>query len=251
MTECILQVETYDDLINAVACVLEDVASSIVNFRMMLRNKCPWALYVSRATGRRWATFIARSKFKGYHLRFEGERAICTNLETGKQYTVSLDWCSCARFEFSQSDESVNKPCCQHIKVLREYGERFAYEDAIAAETPSSPEPEAQRLSIDSTDCPKGYGLQKSDRSELPEYRVFFKEPTAMGYKKRFIGHISETSEGTGILAKTPRAYVGTEFSTTADAIGYLARHAGFKLETGIKPHQGLRPSPELAHTSV
>lgn len=132
MTPCILQVESYDDLINAIACVLEDVASAIVNFRMMLNNKCPWALYVSKATGRRWATFIARSKFKGYHLKFEGDRVTCTNLETGKQYRVSLDWCSCLVVECRKGNESARIWPCKHIQLLREVGEKLAYEDAIS-----------------------------------------------------------------------------------------------------------------------
>lgn len=65
MTECVLNVESWDSLIHVVSCVLEDIASQVLEVRMMLRNKCPWALYISKTSGQRCATFIARSKFKG------------------------------------------------------------------------------------------------------------------------------------------------------------------------------------------
>ncbi len=218
MTACILEVETYDDLINVVACVLEDVASSIVNVRMMLRNKCPWALYVSKATGRRWATFIARAKFTGYHLKFEGDRVICTNLETGKQYRVNLDWCSCLAFKCTQPDGLGQKPPCEHIKLLRNLGEKRRDEEAIADETPLKDDP----ISINRQECPQGFYLEKIPNLEVAEYEVWATFPTTTGLHHRCMGRIQEKLDGSGILAMTPSSFVGREFSNTQDAIGYL-----------------------------
>jgi predicted nucleic acid-binding Zn finger protein len=222
MTACILEVETYEDLINVVACVLEDVASAIVSVRMMLRNKCPWALYVSKATGRRWATFIARAKFKGYHLKYEGDRVICTNLETGKQYRVNLDWCSCLAFKCTKPDELGQKPPCQHIKLLRNLGEKRRDQDAIAHETRL----EDDHISINPQECPQGFYLEKIPNLEVPEYEFWATFPTTTGLHHRCMGRIQEKLDGSGILAMTPSSFVGREFSNTQDAIGYLGRES-------------------------
>ena len=98
MIDCILNLESLESLIHVVHCVLEDVASEVLEVRMMLRNKCPWAKFVCKGTGRRWATFIARSKFQGFHFKFGYRHAICTDLKTGKQYRLNLDACNCAAF---------------------------------------------------------------------------------------------------------------------------------------------------------
>ncbi|WP_017715131.1 hypothetical protein [Kamptonema formosum] len=66
MIDCILNLESWESLIHVMSCVLEDIASEVLEVRMMLRNKCPWAKFVCKGTGRRWATFIARAKFQGF-----------------------------------------------------------------------------------------------------------------------------------------------------------------------------------------
>lgn len=228
MTECILNLDSWASLIHVVSCVLEDIASEVLEVRMMLRNKCPWAKFVSKATGRCWATFIARSKFKGYHFKFGFKHAICTDLETGKQYSITLGGCTCAAFIASQPDESGKKPACEHIKALQQLGVELgkADEPAQADALPAK----LEHIYIDAKECPKGFWLKENDNSDVREHELFTREQTGSGPKVRSLGRLREAPDGTGILAFTPRAFTGREFETTADAIRFLARYAGIKV---------------------
>ncbi len=219
--ECILNVESWDSLIHIVSCILEDIASSVVDVRLMIRNKCPWALYVSKKTGRRWATFIARSKFQGYHFKFEGDRVTCTNLATGKQYEVSLTSCTCETFAHSQPDSSGKKPACEHIQQLQQLGDELAAKAA-------SPQP-SDRISLDRDDCPHGFRLLATDNSKVREHEVFTAALPREAQKPLYIGRIREKLDGSCIIAHTPRSFIGREFPTTGDAIRFLARYAGIK----------------------
>lgn len=194
MLECILNAESTENLINAVSCVLEDIASKVVEVRMMLRNKCPWALYVSKATGRRWSTFIARRKFKGYHLKFYTDCAICTNLDTGKQHRVKLDSCTCSAFVSQQSEIEP----CKHIQMVRrkieEIGKVLLAEiDKLSvalaavftftAVAVPAVEWEFEPVCIDIAECPKGFWLEKTPNYQPAEYGVYCTEKTNAGLK--------------------------------------------------------------------
>jgi predicted nucleic acid-binding Zn finger protein len=228
MTECVLNVESWDSLIHVVSCVLEDIASQVLEVRMMLRNKCPWALYISKTSGQRCATFISRSKFKGYHFKSHFNYAICTDLETGKQYKITLGGCTCEDFIAEPPDESGKKPACKHIKALQQLGIELGSSDepAQADALPAT----AERISIDEKECPKGFWLKETDNSDVREHELFTREQTGSGPKVRSLGRLREARDGTGILAFTPRAFTSREFETTADAIRFLARHAGIKV---------------------
>ena len=99
---------TPTNFINAVRCILSDVATTIKEVRLIGRNKCPWAKYVT-AAGRNCATFISPKKFVGYHFQFQTNKAICTDLETGTQYTINLNPVIC----------SCNTSNCQHLKTVQ------------------------------------------------------------------------------------------------------------------------------------
>ena len=228
MIDCILNLDSWDTLIHVVSCVLEDIASQVLEVRMMLRNKCPWALYTSKTSGQRCAIFISRSKFKGYHFKSDLTHAICTDLETGKQHKITLDGCTCEDFIASPPDESGKKPACKHIKALQQLGIELVSSDepAEAEALPAT----AERISIDETECPKGFWIKETDNSDVSEHELFTREQTGSGPKVRSLGRLREAPDGTGILAFTPRAFTGREFESTADAIRFLARYAGIKV---------------------
>ena len=240
MLECILNAESTENLINAVSCVLEDIASKVVEVRMMLRNKCPWALYVSKATGRRWSTFIARRKFKGYHLKFYTDCAICTNLDTGKQHRVKLDSCTCRAFVSQQSEI---KPC-KHIQMVQRKIEQIgkvllaeidklsvalAAVFTFTAVAVPAVEWENDPVCIDIAECPKGFWLEKTPNYQLAEYAVYCTERTNAGLKVRSIGKISETVDKDAISAMTPRDLKDRLFPSLMDAVIFLAKYSGVK----------------------
>ena len=228
MTECILNLESWESLIHVMSCVLEDIASEVLEVRMMLRNKCPWAKFISKTSGQRFATFIARAKFKGFHFKYHYSYYICTDLETGKQYRLTIGGCTCEAFIASHPDAFAKNSTCKHIKTLQQLGLQFGNADkpAQAEALPAT----AERVYIDEKQCPKGFWLKAIDSSELSERELFTKEQTGSGPKVRSLGRLREARDGTGIEAFTPRAFTSREFESTADAIRFLARYAGVKV---------------------
>lgn len=102
--------------VNAIACVLSGVAKAICKFGIAAHNYCPWVSYINQA-GRVCSHLIARAKFSGYHFKFGSSKTVVTNLETGKQYSVSLagvQYCTCESFKYSP----LPKVACKHIKSV-------------------------------------------------------------------------------------------------------------------------------------
>ncbi|WP_198525042.1 hypothetical protein [Kamptonema formosum] len=154
--------------------------------------------------------------------------AICTDLATGKQYKLNFDACSCAAFAASQLDESGKKPACEHIKALPPFAVELdkADEPAQAGALPGA----VGRIYIDEKQCPKGFWLKATDPSDISERELFTKQQSGGGPKVRSLGRLREARDVTGIEAFTPRAFTSREFETTADAIRFLARHAGVRV---------------------
>jgi len=80
-------------LINAVACILEDVATKVRVFGITRTNKVPYISYINKA-GKAISGFIPRSilsKFKGTHIGFKNGCLVVTKLETGDQTVTKLE----------------------------------------------------------------------------------------------------------------------------------------------------------------
>lgn len=80
-------------LIDAVGCILEDVAEKVRVFGVTRRTKVPYVSYVNKA-GKVVSGFLKReilSKFKGNHFGFKNRCFIITQLETGEQTIIKLN----------------------------------------------------------------------------------------------------------------------------------------------------------------
>ena len=157
--------------VNAIAAILEGAARAIRKFGVAVRNRCPWVSYINQA-GKVCSHFIKRNAFKGYHFKFGNSVAVVTNLETGKQYTVSLttSYCDCKSFKFAP----FPKPPCKHIKMVAEL--RGDLEQVIAqSELDQHIEQQAQIVApcIDEKDLPKGCSLQRTEDWISLEYYVY------------------------------------------------------------------------------
>lgn len=210
------------DLTKAIACVLEGAAKAIRKCGVAARNRCPWVSYVNQAGGV-CSQFLKRSLFQGYHFQFKNGLAVVTNLETGAQYTTSLEpqlFCTCQAFKFSPSP----KPPCKHIKMVAEVlGQSL--EQAIA--------PQPQYVGVDETDLPRGCFLQRSEDRVLAEYNVwihcveiFRGVPTLT---KKCVGRLVEGMNGS-LSAYLPRSGNPDNFTGTGDAVNFLVKRAGYRL---------------------
>jgi len=209
----ILQINsTPTHLINAVACILEDYAASITEFRYVGRNRCPWARYRSK-NGSNCATFISPKKFSGYHFKFETKQAICTNLETGNQYIITFNplLCTCPVITKAHKSE------CKHMKLL--------LEQPGWADLAKIHEQGATSALIDSSDVPHGCFLKPTGDGVSAEYTVHVYVIEQRNGQARVttkgIGRICEISSS-GISAYRPRSGIDHSFDNTFDAVKRL-----------------------------
>ncbi len=220
---------------NEISCVLEGVAQTIRKFGIAARNRCPWVSYVNKA-GRVCSHFIARAKFSGYHFNFSGGAATVTNLETGKQYTVSLTppCCTCEAFKYSQ----FPKPPCKHVKMVAEL-EGGLEQVIVQHELRQHLEAQAQVIApkyagINEQDLPKGFSLQRTEDHISLEFNLFIRVvssvkgvPTLI---TKCVGRLIEGMNGS-IQAYRLRSGVYRSFATTLEAAKYLISSCDYSLK--------------------
>jgi len=81
-------------LINAVACLLWDVAAKVRIFGVTRRTHVPYISYLTH-DGRSVSGFVKReflNKFRGTHIGYKRGGVIVTNLETGDQQVAKLEY---------------------------------------------------------------------------------------------------------------------------------------------------------------
>lgn len=217
--------------VNAIAAILEGVASSVRKFGVAVRNRCPWVSYINQA-GKVCSHFIARAKFSGYHFKFNKGTAIVTNLETGKQYTVSLTtpYCDCKSFKFSP----FPKQPCKHMKMVAEL--RGDLEQVVAqSELDQHIEQQAKTVApcIDEKDLPKGCTLDRTEDWASLEYRVYVhviaRDKGVPQHDTKCIGRIVQGMSG--ISAYRLRSGVYKSFARTMDAVKYLVCSSDYSLK--------------------
>lgn len=205
----------------AIAALLETTATAIRKFGVAARNRCPWVSYINQA-GKACSHFIARAKFSGYHFKFNSGAAVVTNLETGKQYSVSLtsQLCSCPAFHFAP----FPKAACKHMKMVAELRG-----DVIGAvnELP-------QYVGIDEQDLPKGCSLRRTEdyylrREFYVEIYVMARSNGVLKPVKRCVGQLVEGASS--VQAYRLRSGIQRSFTTTMDAVKYLVNSSDYSLK--------------------
>ncbi len=209
-----------NDLIKAVACILEGAARFIRKCGVAAHNRCPWVSYVNQAGGV-CSQFLKRSLFTGYHFQFKNGLAVVTNLETGAQYTVSLEprfCCTCQAFQFSP----LPKQPCKHIEMMAEILGR-SLEQTILPEY----------VGIDEQDLPKGCFLQRTEDCLSREFYVFAHIISRVnGVPTRTTKCIGRLLEGlSGIQTYRLHSGVYSSFSRTLDAAKYLVSSSDYCLK--------------------
>ncbi len=239
-----------EKLKNAVAAIVGTAIRTIKRFVSVLHNKCNLVVYVD-ASGRTCSTFLRRDAFSGYDFRFEGEKCIVTNKETGDIYTVAFDKCTCPAFKYAPKEQ------CKHQRMVAELRGELSIEQSVAecnhprAMTgldahfcpdcrksieygTSAYNTVLQRTKeIDPNNVPKGCLLKRSDDWTCMEFDVHV---AAIERQKglptpvlKNIGRLVQHSDG--IYTYRVRSGIARTFNTTRDALAYLVQVVGTSFE--------------------